>query len=166
MDLAHIAECTGLPPRTLRYVLEEGLLPAGKIASRGRGAVRDFTRYEAIVIAAAAAMAEVGVKRTTVRDTLRRLVKSRWTSARALQSTGRARRDALIDTATCSGQALLEIGDGVNCRLTLTPSAPGRETVSTGWIQLATGATLMSNYQPLARVVIDLGRIKEAIPTE
>src|SRR5688572_27302076 len=70
LSLDEIADRAGLPTRKLRYVLDHGLLPGAAAASRGRGAARRFTGFEAFGIVLAAVMLEAGLKRALVRDGL------------------------------------------------------------------------------------------------
>src|SRR3954454_10495451 len=76
-DLAEIAGFGHLAPRKLRYVLDHGLLPGGAGASRGRGAARRFTGFEAFGIATATLMLEAALRRALVRDCLAALCRAR-----------------------------------------------------------------------------------------
>src|SRR5690349_15868614 len=127
IDLAEIAERSGMGRRKLRYVLDHALLPGGKLASQGRGAARGFTPFEAFGIATAALMLEAGLKRALVRDCLARLCRT---------SDRRAVDAPLYRAFAADRAALLEVGDGQQVRLSGTGRLPGT-TFDTGWQPLA-----------------------------
>ena len=159
LDLAEISQKTGIPSRRLRYVLDHGIfLNIGK-ASAGRGARRNFYEYEAFGIACAALLLESGLRQGVVRGVMEILTKSD-----VGPSFGYV--DALLIHALDSEKfALLEVGDGVNVRLSTAGFkdlviVPVRDT---GWRQVATGAKLSKDYEPLIKVSIDAKRLRERL---
>jgi hypothetical protein len=152
LDLSLIADRSGIAVRKLRYVLDHGLLPGGKVASRGRGAARSFTPFEAFGIATAALMLEAGLKRATVRDCL----------AALCRDPGRKVDEIPFYRAFAADRtALLEVGDWRHVRLSGTGRSP-RSTFDTGWLPLAGGAAAES-YAPLVTVALDVGQIRRKV---
>lgn len=163
MDLAHIAERTDLPLRTLRYVLEQGLLPVAQLTGRGRGVPRDLVASEAVPVAVAAAMLEAGLKGATVARILLRLSRAQWISVPKPNPLGVGRTNALVDVSIRSGQTILELGDGLAARLTHKPPPPFKYKVTTGWLELARGAQLDDAFDPVGRVVMNVGRLRDRL---
>src|SRR4051794_27578092 len=140
MTLAELADRTALLPRQLRYVLDHGLLPVGKIERRGRGSPRTFTEFEAFGIACAALMLEAGLRQSVVRDCVGLL-------CRYAGETRRVTDVPLFKAFQPHKLARLEVGDGVNVRL--HGSGPlSHQRFDTGWQQIATGAQLAGDYEP------------------
>jgi hypothetical protein len=149
MTLAELANRAALPPRQLRYVLDHGLLPAGRIESRGRGAARTFTDFEAFGIACAAVMLHAGLRQAIVRDCIALLCRFQ---------DGRPRKTAdipLFRAFQATKAAKLEVGDGVNVRLSGTGTL-AQQHFDTGWRQVATGVELVDGYEPLIVISINL----------
>jgi hypothetical protein len=71
----------------------------------------------------------------------------------------------LLQAINSDKAALLEVGDGVNVRL----STKGSQDISvipvrdTGWRQVATGAKLSKEYEPLIKVSIDAKRLRDQL---
>src|SRR3954451_4631062 len=141
-DLAEIAGRSGIAARKLRYVLDHALLPGGQLASRGRGAVRSFTPFEAFGLATAALMLEAGLKRALVRDCL----------AVLCRAPGRDGGDVPLYRAFAADRsARLEVGDWEFVRLSGSGRSPGK-SFDTGWLPLAEGAVPAGAYTPLVMV--------------
>ena len=155
LDLTLIADRSGIAVRKLRYVLDHGLLPGGKTASRGRGAARSFTPFEAFAIATAALMLEAGLKRALVRDCLAALV----------GAPGAKIGDVPMYRAfAADGTARLEVGDWEHVRLLGTGRLPG-STFDTGWLPLAGRPVPARSYAPLVTVALDVGQIRRKVGT-
>jgi len=54
----------------------------------------------------------------------------------------------------------LEVGDGVNVRISAEAEVGGRN-VDSGWMQVSTGANLTDDYAATIRVSIDIGRLRQ-----
>jgi len=156
MTLAELASRTALSPRQLRYVLDHGLLPAGRIESRGRGAARSFTNFEAFGIACAALMLQAGLRQAVVRDCLALLCRYRK------QGRKEAKDVPLYFAFRANSAARLEVGDGVNVRLSGAGQS-SREKFDTGWRQIATGAELGDGYDPVIAIGINLGLLSRRV---
>jgi hypothetical protein len=156
MTLAELANRTALSLRQLRYVLDHGLVPAGRIESRGRGAARTFTDFEAFGIACAAVMLQAGLRQAIVRDCIALLCRIQDEKQR------KATDVPLFRAFQATKAAKLEVGDGVNVRLsgagTLAP-----QDFDTGWRQVATGAELGDGYNPLIVISINLGLLSRLV---
>jgi hypothetical protein len=150
MTLADLAKRTSLSTRQLRYVLDHALLPAGRIESRGRGAVRVFTDFEAFAIACAAVMLQAGLRQVVVRDCIALLCRYEDNGLREINKVPLYRAFEPKRTAT------LEVGDGVNVRVLVSGSLPDHK-FDTTWRQIATGAVLGDGYSPLIVISINLG---------
>jgi hypothetical protein len=152
-DLAEIAESSHLSVRKLRYVLDHGLLPGGKVASRGRGAARHFLGFEAFGIATATLMLEAGLRRALVRDCM----------AALCPSVGRDfERIPLYRAYQARGAARLEVGDWSYARLVVEGSAL-KSPLDTGWIPLA-GSVPVSSYAPLVCLALDVAQVRSRFP--
>ena len=163
MDLAHIAERTDLPLRTLRYVLEQGLLPVAQLTGRGRGVPRDLVDSEAVPVAVAAAMLEAGLKGAAVAPVLLRLSRARWRSVPKPNPFGVGKKNALTEASINNGQTVLELGDGLAVRLTHKLPPAFEHEVTTGWLELTRGAQLDDAFDPVGRVVINVGRLRDRL---
>jgi hypothetical protein len=152
-DLAEIAQSSQLSLRKLRYVLDHGLLPAGKVASRGRGAVRHFTAFEAFGLTTAALMLEAGLRRALVRDCLSALCPP------AGRDVGRV---PLYRAYQARGAARLEVGDWSYARLVVADPAP-RSLLDTGWLPLAGAAPATEPYAPLVCLALDVAQVRGRI---
>jgi hypothetical protein len=153
LDVYEIARCTGLPVRKIRYVLEHGVLPGTKRASRGRRVTRRFTLFESFGIACAALLLEGGLRRHAVQDCMEVLSSPpRGTHAAREVPLYRALYEAEL---TC-----LEVGDGVNVRL-IGRSSTG--SPGTDWIQAATGEAMASSYIPLIRLSIHVLKLRDTL---
>jgi hypothetical protein len=149
MTLADISERTGISTRRLRYVLEHGVLPGGKLASEGRGNERRFTEFEAYGIACAALLLEAGLRRRTVQ----RCLAAMCPAGRDLSNNW------LYQGFYATGETLLEVGDNVNVRMQ-SQSILRQGKFDTGWLQLCTGARLQGDYQPLVTIRLDIGKLR------
>src|SRR5579863_7294484 len=148
LDIAEISEKSGIPARRLRYVLDHEVVTLIAKSSRGRGASRKFPTYEAFAIGCAGLLLEAGLRQGVARGVMDILMKS---------STGSRMGyiDALLVCALNSTEAArLEVGDGVNIRLQLDShhDVVVMPVKDTGWLQVATGAKLAEDYEPLIRV--------------
>jgi hypothetical protein len=148
LDLAEIAESSRMAPRKLRYVLDHGLLPAGKIASRGRGAIRRFTGFEAFGLATAALMLEAGLRRALVRDCLAALCRAPGRDVRLVP---------LYCAYAARGAARLEVGDWAYARLVVAGAEAA--ATDTGWLPLA-GAAAPAEYTPLVTLTLDVAQVR------
>jgi hypothetical protein len=148
-DLAEIAESSHLSVRKLRYVLDHGLLPGGKVASRGRGAARRFIGFEAFGIATATLMLEAGLRRALVRDCM----------AVLCPAVGRdVERIPLFRAYQARGAARLEVGDWLYARL-LVEGSVLKSSLDTGWLPLA-GSVPAASYTPLVCLGLDVAQVR------
>ncbi len=143
---------TGITPRQLRYVLEHDVLPAGKIASVGRGNERSFTEFEAFGIAFAALLFKGGLRRGIVKNCIS-----------VICPPGRdMKKNPLYQSLYASGDTKLDIGDNLNVRM-YGKSKLRSGNFDTGWRQIETGAQLTEEYQPDIRVQIDAGKLRHKL---
>jgi hypothetical protein len=159
LDIAEISQKTGIPPRRLRYVLDHDIFLKGNKASSGRGARRNFYEYEAFGIACAALRLEGGLRQGVVRGVMDILTKSDVGPSFGLI-------DSLLVHALGSDKfARLDVGDGVNVRLSLSTSKDASivPVKDTGWRQVATGAQLTKPYEPLIKLSIDVMRLRNRL---
>lgn len=156
MTLADLADRTMVPLRQLRYTLDHGLLPGAQSASRGRGSYRSFTEFEAFGIACSALMLVAGLRQGVVRDCLTLL--SRYPTKRARRIT----EVPLYQAFHASDGAYLEVGDGVNIRLSGSSPFP-RLQFDTGWRQIATGARVTDAYEPLVIISLNVGALRSRV---
>ena len=154
MTLDELADASDLPVRRLRYVLDQGLLPGGKFASRGRGAARKFLPLECFGILVAAAMIEAGLKRAPIRASLESL---------ARVPAGAVTDGAPLQRAWAGGPAtFLEVGDGGRVRLSGRSGPGGRGAFDSGWLSQAGGGPDPA-YEPRVSVRVDAGRIRDGL---
>lgn len=163
IDLAYIADRTGLSSRKVRYAAEHGLLPGRRAIGRGRGVPRSFLLSEATVLAVAAFLVEARFGRGFIREILRRLARATWAQIPRPNPLGFGRHGALVEAAESRGRATLEVGDGHNLRLSVDPEISGAGAVSTGWLQIATGARLDGQYEPMVVTSVNLGQVRDSL---
>jgi hypothetical protein len=154
MTLAELANRTSLSLRQLRYVLDQGLLPAGRVDSSGRGVARYLTEHEAFAIATAAVMMQAGLRQNVIRECVALLCRYETPQNRRKHMNDVPLYQAYLARET----SRLEIGDGVNMRLTGINN-PQEKALDTGWRQIATGAKLDDQYEPLIVITINLGLV-------
>jgi hypothetical protein len=154
-DLAEIAQVSGVPLRKLRYVLDHHLLPGAQDASRGRGATRSFTPFEAFALVVAALMLQAGLRRALVRDCMAALARR----------PGRDLDQIPLYKAFAHGEpARLELGDWKYLRLTVAQH-PLWPAFDSGWLALAKGRPPGDSYSPLVCLVLDVARIRRLLPS-
>jgi hypothetical protein len=156
--LAEIADLAALPIERLRYAIDSRILPALRRLKRGagasnpgRGIPRAFTSGEACALVLVVKMLDGGIRRRAAENCLDLLEKT-------VVPNSRRDRDVLWTRVLHDeGVVALEIGDGVNVRLT----SQGRVTgaLPQKWMQAKTGATI-SNYEPLLIVRINLTKLR------
>ena len=164
MDLAEIASRTGLSMRLLRYVFDHALLPAAKEKHPGTGSPRKLTPFEAFSVACAAFMMRAGLKRRLVQQTMSVLCRNTRTGDRRPgDPLAKWLRDVpLWQAFESGGQVALEVGDGVNLRMTNVSQSRGG-AVDTGWVQVRTGHTLADGYRPSTWIGRDIGRLRDQL---
>ncbi|MHC4180702.1 MAG: hypothetical protein ACYSWU_24645 [Planctomycetota bacterium] len=162
MDLVQISQRSGMPLRTVRYVAERHLLPYAKRAAGGRGALRSFTDVEAVAVAIAATLLESGLRGRKVGQILRRLAESRWIEDPGWHRGVRS-HNPLTDVCERKGESTLEVGDGVNVRLSHRDDDHRARAATTGWCQVETGAALGPDYEPAVCVRVDVAHIRERV---
>lgn len=150
MNIAEISSRTGLPTRRLRYVLEHNVLPGGNVKSRGRGAVRSFTRDEAFGLSVATTMLEAGLRRPIVRACIE-VFSYRFPATTPLLDI------PLQKAFHGTGEVWLDVADGVNLRL------HGAKGLDTGWVQANTGAKLATGYDPVVLLRIKVSAIRDQV---
>ena len=152
MDMAELADRTGLPVRKLRYAFDHRVLPGLQGTSPGHGVPRTFTDFEGFGIALAAWLLDAGLTRKVVATVL----------DAACRSTVATRHphDVPLYCAFNANTGSLEIGDGRYLRVRV-PKRPGiiPRSVDTGWLSLASSEQVASDYMPLVCVNLDLGRL-------
>jgi hypothetical protein len=147
--LAEIAESSHLSVRKLRYVLDHGLLPGSKIASRGRGAPRRFHGFEAFGLATATLMLEAGLRRALVRECM----------ASLCPAVGRdLDRIPLYRAYQARGAARLEVGDWLYARMVVEGWVL-KPPLDTGWLPLA-GSGPAATYAPLVCLALDVAQVR------
>jgi hypothetical protein len=130
-------------------VLDHGLLPGGKIASRGRGSARRFTAFEAFGIALATLMLEAGLRRALVRECM----------SAVSPAVGRdLDRNPLYRAFTSRGAARLDVGDWLYVRMVVDGS-PLKPPLDTAWLPLA-GSGPAGSYTPLVCLGLDVAQVR------
>lgn len=150
MDLQTLIERTGLPPRTLRYVLDHDVVPNLRIslAVHEAGRPRVFADDVGVAVACSAILLEAGLKRKAVQQLLSQMARASWRDGKSVMSS------ILSSTAP----AWAELGDGKNFRFRFDD-----DTKPTPWSPLSTRAKVPKDYIPLAVVQLDLGRIRDLV---
>lgn len=151
MNLFAIARATGIPIRTLRYVLEHRVLPGAERASRGHRVTRQFTAFEAFGIACAAALLDAGVRRPSVTRCMRRLTTRR--------GAGTSPSDIpLWQAFTATAGAAIEVAGERAVRVRV-----GSRRSADGWIHLVTGRRLSTMPDPLVRITLDASALRDVL---
>lgn len=162
MNIESIARVVRLPPRKVRYVIDQQLLPGARGAPQAdvRGKPRSFTELEAFFVAGAALLLEGGIKRGTVIAILKRLAVMPWpltpgplplSSMQRGAAQPRTGMEAAFSWAR--EPTALHIGDGVNLRL-----VSGK--VDTGWVEPRTWAPLRPDYVPQVSITVDFAQLR------
>lgn len=162
-DIRDLAERSGLPHRTIRYVVDaRRVLMMDEKGRIGRGVPRRFADFEAIPLVIAAHLVESGLKNRTASEVINRLAKAKWIKLPKPDIHGLRRSPPIVAVCSIRAPALLEIGDRRIVRLTLTPKYPSGESVTTGWLLIELGARVEDDFRPTVCTTIDVARIREA----
>ncbi len=150
MDLQTIASRTGVPVRTLRYVMDHKIVPnvRARLLTNEVGRPRVFADDFGVGIACAALLLEAGVRRETVTNCIKIM---------AELNTRLHSLDRGISVATVIEKRLnasVQFGDGKTGRLFLTD-----EEIDSGWITIEPVAKLGPSYQPTVMFELPLGHI-------
>jgi hypothetical protein len=149
MDLQELARRTRIPIRRLRHCLDQGLVPGLRIeiADNEVGRPRKFHDDVGFAISCAATLITAGIARSTVRVFMGGMAKLTFPDAEKLVLLAFFERQA-------SGTA--ELGDNVNMRMQLEALGAAYDT---GWVHPGNPAQLAATYQPLTRIVLDIGQV-------
>lgn len=151
MDLQTISSRTGIPSRTLRYVVDHKMIPTLHVTTRDNevGRPRVFADDYGVAIACAALLLQAGVRRETAENCLRIL---------AAVNTKPEAPSKGISIATVMERrfksAIVEFGDGITGRLFLP-----FDDVDTGWLSMKPLAQLAKDYRPSVIFSLDIGRL-------
>jgi hypothetical protein len=149
LDLQTLIERTGLPPRTLRYVLDHDVVPNLRIslAVHEAGRPRIFGDDFGVAVACAAILLEAGLKRRAVQQLLTQMAGANWPDGKLILPGILMGRNAV----------LVEFGDGANLRFRF------EEDKTTHWFPAKSRTKLPKDYFPRAIVQLDLGRIRDLV---
>lgn len=153
MDMAELANLTGLPVRKLRYVSDHRVLPGLNGTGTGHGVPRTFTEFEGFGIALAARMLDVGLTRKAVTSCL----------TTVLGHGGRRRIEPIppLVVAYHEADGRLEVADAAFARVRV-PCRSGK-LFDTGWMPVGSDGPARSGFTPVVLVTVDLGRIACAL---
>jgi hypothetical protein len=155
MDLQTIASRTGLPIRTVRYVLDNRLLPGTRVVGQPNalGRARHLLDDEGFAVACAAKMLQSGIKKETVIKFMDALCSFVWEKRHGFRVPSTAIVKAFEQSAS---PAIAMFGDGANLRLTIGDR-------DTKWMQPGTWARLADDYEPRVVIRIDLGQMRDEV---
>jgi hypothetical protein len=153
MDVAELADRTGLPARRLRYALDHRLLPGACPYPAGHGVPRTFTDFEGFGVALAARLLGAGLTR--------QLVAASLASACRRPRVGKAHAPLYCAYAASSGR--LELGDGRFLRLWVTRRRGVADELDTGWLPLVAGDSAPERYTPTVLVSVELGALAKTV---
>jgi hypothetical protein len=150
MNLQSIAERTGLPLRTLRYVVDHKLVPnlRVRVSEHEVGRPRLFADDVGVAIACAALLLEAGLKRDAVERIIHALAELNFRPENPRKGL------TIADIIRNRTPAVILIGDGKNCRGLIES-----ESLDSGWLQVRPLARLAKDYAPMVVVQFDLGRL-------
>jgi hypothetical protein len=155
MDMAELAELTGLPVRKLRYVSDHRVLPGLAGTATGHGVPRTFTDFEGFGIALAARLLDAGMTRKSVAACL--------TIAFRPGGPSEATPTPPLMRAYNTTGGRLEFGDAAYVRV----HAPRRAGVGggfdTGWVPVAAAGRACGGYAPEVLVAVELGGLVRAV---
>ncbi len=155
MDMAELAELTGLPVRKLRYVSDHRILPGLAGTATGHGVPRTFTDFEGFGIALAARLLDAGLTRKTVAACL----------AIAFRPGGppeTAPIPPLMRAYNAAG-GRLEFGDATYVRVHAPRRAGIGGVFDTGWVPMAAAGPACGGYAPEVLVAVELGGLVRAV---
>lgn len=151
MDLQTISSRTGIPSRTLRYVVDHKMVPTLRVKTRDNevGRPRVFADDYGVAIACAALLLQAGVRRETAENCIRIL---------AAVNTKPESPSKGISIATVMERrpksAIVEFGDGVTCRLIFP-----LDDFDSGWLSISPPARLAKDYKPSVTFSLDIGKL-------
>ncbi len=129
MDVLTIAAKTGLPPRSLRYVIFHCVAAGIEQTGEGKGVRRSFTEFESFALAVAAKMLESGLKRDMVKQFIA-----------TLSNGGREKptmnQRPLFRALVTAGNVQVELADGRYVRLR---AGAGSNAYNSGWLAVGGG---------------------------
>lgn len=150
MDMAKLAERTGMPVRKLRYVFDHRVLPGLAGDSSGQGIPRTFTAFEGFGIALAARMLGAGLTRHLVAAGL---------AAACRPGAGHAPLYRAYEA--CAGR--LEVGDGRYARVRAERRPGVAAALDTGWLPLTDGDRAPDGYCPAVLVSVEFGTLADIV---
>ena len=153
MDMAELADLTGLPVRKLRYVFDHQVLPGLAGQSPGQGIPRTFTAFEGFGIAVAAHMLNAGLNRQLVAACLEVVCRTPRTS----------RIQAPLLFAYLGSEGLLQIADGRYVRLNVARRPGIQKAFDSGWVPLDDGSVPPDDFTPVVLVRIELDSLAKSI---
>ena len=161
-EICDIADRSGIPIRTIRYVVDaRRVLMMDDKGRVGRGVPRRFDDFVAIPLVIAAHLVESGFKNRTASEVINCLAKAKWLKLPKPDVLGLRLRPPIDAVCSIPGPALLEIGDRRIVRLTLTPKYPGDVPVTTGWVLIELGARVEDEFRPTVCATVDVGKIRD-----
>ena len=121
MNLQEIADRTGLPLRNLRYVVDREIVRTVKIKQleHERGRPRVFSDDVGVAIGCAAWLLESGLNRKAVEHCLESMAELNFRPQTPRKGL------SLADIIRHRTAAVVQIGDGVNCRCIIESASPG-----------------------------------------
>jgi hypothetical protein len=164
MDIAELSNRTGLGMRRLRYVIEYAVLPPLEGLTPGRGAGRKFDDYTGFLVAVAAYMLEMGLRRSVATQVMEAILEYR---KRGLP-LGSVMVPIIQNAYGFAKRSTLEIGDGCNVRIDSDPpfiraGSGSIQPMSLPWTQLATQAVLAEGYEPFGSVIVRVDMLARRI---
>lgn len=158
MDLQELAQCTGLPLRKLRYVLDHQLLPGltFEVAENEAGRPRRLAMDVAFGVACVASLLDGGVQRSTASFFIDSILKLRYPTKGGTPWYG---HEILAKFLERGESGHVQLGDCANLRLQLKI----HEQFDTWWLQAGTSAKLDARYQPRTLIDLDVGWLRRAI---
>jgi hypothetical protein len=156
MRVSELSERLGVGYRDVRYVMEQGVLPAGVDESPGRGEHRDLTPAQAFWLAIVLVLKRSGVKVPVagrVADFARRAVKG---VARNLNWEHPF--DPFAGQFATENGWWVDVGDLTYIRLVTTANPSVRGQYEFDWTELATNS-LAKAAAPVATLRLDLSRL-------
>lgn len=155
MQIGEIAERLKAPPRTLRYILEEGIVPTGVDPNPGRGEHRDLDVHQTFWLAMVVVLKQSGLK-TPLAGAIAGEVMYRLVIASLPRRSRKYEFDWSGETGGSTDEArwYAEVGDLVAVRLVVQP--PGQPHLTTEWETLRDRRQRVPTSEPLVTIRVDL----------
>ena len=155
MNITELSTKTDIDVRSLRYVIEYEILPPMEGLMPGRGLPREFDPYIGFLVALAAYMRGMGLRRGLVKQVMETVLEYRKPGF----EPGSIIVPVIYTAFGFAKRSELQIGDASNVRIVSDPPhlKTGKRTVQTmsmPWTQMETQEKIADGYEPSGTISV------------